>query len=607
MLFYIQIDNQRNMRFSPSADMDKPFGKVLKPGLPLGYLQYYLKEILSDNNSAYVDDITGNRDDTIVNLLTKGLKKDGALLTENFTWYTAETESSGLEPKNIEKGTIDTFLINTEGRQITEREICTLAKKIEVDENYLIGIMDRAAALGFGEWLPAVSRNRGRWRCERCGSFNVQEWPSFFGQTATCVDCQILGPQTSLQAIFRRKYNLSREVSTEKHQLTQSTDYEVLPSYKENLIPAETKKAGYNERWTVEFTPSQTQTANKLLEHIRDKKETEVLLWAACGAGKTELCFPLIEEYLSAGKKILFTAPRQDVVHDIYPRLQMNFPGTKMCLLSGGVPQVFDDSIVTVATTHQLLKYCNCFDLIIFDEMDAYPYSDSPELKNALKKSLKRDGQIVYLSATPSDEILRKSAVGQCPVIRLPERHHGYPLPVPQWIKIDIKTEFPYGINKILLRKPPYRIDELLKELIIKGPLLIFVPTVGMVNSWVEILGDMLPSKRIEGSWSTDPVRRRKVEAFTKQEYDIFVSTSILERGVTIPNIQVIVFNADHEVFDVRSLVQMAGRVGRTEDYPTGTVFFLAPRETKTMKSARKWIEEQNSLKTRQGEDWGYE
>jgi len=53
---------------------------------------------------------------------------------------------------------------------------------------------------------------------------------------------------------------------------------------------------------------------------------------------------------------------------------------------------------------------------------------------------------------------------------------------------------------------------------------------------------------------------------------------------------------ADHQIYDVRSLVQMAGRTGRTIDSPTGTVIFLASSETKSMKDARKWIQEQNTF-----------
>lgn len=83
--------------------------------------------------------------------------------------------------------------------------------------------------------------------------------------------------------------------------------------------------------------------------------------------------------------------------------------------------------------------------------------------------------------------------------------------------------------------------------------------------------------------------------------YSIFVSTSILERGVTVPNAQVIVLEADHAVFDERALVQMAGRVGRTRENPEGRALFLAKQKTPAVEKAIYWIQEQNNLALEQG------
>ena len=44
----------------------------------------------------------------------------------------------------------------------------------------------------------------------------------------------------------------------------------------------------------------------------------------------------------------------------------------------------------------------------------------------------------------------------------------------------------------------------------------------------------------------------------------------ILERGITVPSVQVIVCQADHAVFTSASLIQIFGRVGRSFDDPTG-------------------------------------
>lgn len=58
---------------------------------------------------------------------------------------------------------------------------------------------------------------------------------------------------------------------------------------------------------------------------------------------------------------------------------------------------------------------------------------------------------------------------------------------------------------------------------------------------------------------------------------------------------------ADHPVFDERSLVQMAGRAGRTLERPEGKVIFSGLTLTKAMKEAVEWIEEQNEIARREG------
>ena len=57
-------------------------------------------------------------------------------------------------------------------------------------------------------------------------------------------------------------------------------------------------------------------------------------------------------------------------------------------------------------------------------------------------------------------------------------------------------------------------------------------------------------------------------------DYDFLVTTSILERGVTFPEIDVYVLGADDPVFSSSALVQIAGRAGRAQSRPTERVVF---------------------------------
>ena len=72
------------------------------------------------------------------------------------------------------------------------------------------------------------------------------------------------------------------------------------------------------------------------------------------------------------------------------------------------------------------------------------------------------------------------------------------------------------------------------------------------------------------------------------------MTTAVLERGVTVKDLQVIVYRADSPIYDSYSLIQIAGRVGRKKDAPEGEVIFLARENNKDIKRAVEEISAAN-------------
>ena len=95
-----------------------------------------------------------------------------------------------------------------------------------------------------------------------------------------------------------------------------------------------------------------------------------------------------------------------------------------------------------MATTHQAIRFYSAFDLIIIDEVDAYPFKDSAMLQTSVRRALKKSGKVIYLTATPSQELYLRWKKKQLPCIQIPARYHGYPLPVPKII-VDKKMNRP--------------------------------------------------------------------------------------------------------------------------------------------------------------------
>ncbi|MFV0559319.1 MAG: helicase-related protein, partial [Enterococcus sp.] len=93
---------------------------------------------------------------------------------------------------------------------------------------------------------------------------------------------------------------------------------------------------------------------------------------------------------------------------------------------------------------------------------------------------------------------------------------------------------------------------------------------------------------------SLDLERSTKVKEMRLKKYDVLLTTTILERGVTFENISIIVLGAEHRVFSKSSLVQIAGRADRKGGYTESEVYFIYHEMTPAIKDACTQITKMN-------------
>lgn len=320
------------------------------------------------------------------------------------------------------------------------------------------------------------------------------------------------------------------------------------------------------------------------------------LIWAVTGAGKTEMIFPLLSSVLEAGGRVLVAAPRRDVVLELAPRLAAAFPGESLAVLYGGSQDRWKRCSITLATTHQLLRLKNAFDLVVIDEIDAFPYHNDPMLEFAAREACKPGGKYIYLSATPPSELQRAAASGRLPHAKVPARYHGHPLPVPRLLAIP-------SVKQWLSRRhlPSRLVKELRSSLDRGAQLFLFVSRIKHIEPVLTLLRSALPGIPVEGTSSVDPARADKVSAFRQRKIHLLVTTTILERGVTVPMSDVIIVDADSELFDEAALIQMAGRAGRSKDDPAGRVTFASAQRTRSQRAAVRQIQRMNRIASKGG------
>ncbi|MEC4565655.1 helicase-related protein [Paenibacillus sp. CMAA1739] len=329
---------------------------------------------------------------------------------------------------------------------------------------------------------------------------------------------------------------------------------------------------------------------------LPDSAAERFLLWAVTGAGKTEMMFPLLQHVLERGGTALVATPRRDVVLELAPRLAVAFPQVSMVTLYGGSAERWQRGQLTLATTHQLLRYRQAFDLVVIDEIDAFPFHNDPMLAFAARAVCKREGKFIYLSATPPRPLQKEASRGQLPHAKVPVRFHRHPLPVP--IRLDTAPVH-HWLQKSQL--PVSFIQRLCVSIQRGAQIFLFVTRISHIQGLVELLIRQLPDIPIAGTSSQDEERTAKVQLFRATEIRVLVTTTILERGVTVPRSDVYVLDADSSLFDEASLVQMAGRAGRSKDDPFGSVVFISPQWTSGQKRAIKQIKHMNALARKKG------
>lgn len=336
-----------------------------------------------------------------------------------------------------------------------------------------------------------------------------------------------------------------------------------------SLMPIQEGSEEYVLRYPL--TPEQASLSSQC---ARYSSETDVLLHCVCGAGKTELVVETIAKCLKEKKKVCFAIPRRQVVLELQKRLSLYFPLASVVAVCGGYTSVIDGDLI-ICTTHQLYRYYQAFDLLILDEPDAFPFKGNAVLHGIAKTSCR--GHTIYLTATPDAFLKRELKKMNCVLLKLNHRPHGFPLPVPR-----IHTGPTWYLILRLLR---WMTQE--KE----NPRMIFVPTIPLAKQLGFFLSLFEP---ITICHSQMEERDKTIAKYRKQKNPCMVTTTIMERGVTIPNVSVCVFQAQHVVFDEASLIQIAGRVGRSFQYPTGDVCFLQSRKSEKVRLVKETIQEVN-------------
>lgn len=310
------------------------------------------------------------------------------------------------------------------------------------------------------------------------------------------------------------------------------------------------------------LTKEQEDASSFILSNVACGKDCAIN--AVCGAGKTEIIYPLLKYCLNNSLKVGIAIPRRDVVIELEKRISKDF-NINVIGVYGGHKDILEGDII-LFTTHQAFRYIDYFDILVIDEVDAFPYNNNDVLKNIISKCSKN---FVYLSATMPQYIIKNKKINK---FYLNRRYHGQDLPVPKcvesfWMLKTLKYYLKKYQNKVVL---------------------IYFPTIKIQMSIAKkIKCDYLINSKIDD-------RDKLLYKMKQLDRGVIFTTTVLERGITIKDVQVIVYNADHKLFTKDSLIQISGRVGRNKLFPFGNIVFICKMKNKPIKETIRSLKKSN-------------
>lgn len=316
-------------------------------------------------------------------------------------------------------------------------------------------------------------------------------------------------------------------------------------------------------------TLDQSLAVENVKKDMAKPRPMDRLICGDAGFGKTEVAMRAAFIAAMNGKQVALLAPTTVLAEQHFETFTARFDGTPIRIegvsrfQSAGTHEgtfkrlaagVCDIVIGTHALISGKIKFHD-LGLIIIDEEQRFGVRH----KEFLKK-LKSSADVLTLSATPIPRTLYLSMTGvrDMSLIRTPPNE-----------RVAVETK--------IIREDDLLIKNAIeKELLRAGQVYFLHNRVHTIGKVEKRLRSLCPEARIvtvHGQMDTRTLAG-KMRAFERGEYDILLSTTIIESGIDIPRANTILIDRA-DTFGIAELYQLRGRVGRSSKQ--GFAYLLLP------------------------------
>ena len=339
----------------------------------------------------------------------------------------------------------------------------------------------------------------------------------------------------------------------------------------------------FEELFPFEETEDQIKAIEETKRDMESPRIMDRLICGDVGYGKTEVALRAAFKAVQDSKQTAFLVPTTILAQQHYNTFvqRMSQYPVKIGLLcrfrtSAEQKKTIEDlkrgRIDIVIGTHRLLSKDVAFKdlgLLIIDEEQRFGVTHKEKIKQ-----LKKDVDVLSLTATPIPRTLHMSLTGIRDMSLLEE---------PPSDRRPIQT-FVMEYNEEMVREAVSR------ELARGGQVYFVYNRISRIAEMAAMIQRLVPDARV--AWAHGQMKERQLEDimydFINGDTDILVTTTIIETGLDISNVNtIIIYDADN--MGLSQLYQLRGRVGRSSR--TSFAFLMYRRGKVLRETARKRLE----------------
>nr|WP_230459120.1 transcription-repair coupling factor [Terrilactibacillus tamarindi] len=322
--------------------------------------------------------------------------------------------------------------------------------------------------------------------------------------------------------------------------------------------PDGNEQQAFDAAFPYQETDDQLQAIEEIKKDMEKTRPMDRLLCGDVGYGKTEVALRAAFKAIADGKQVAFLVPTTILAQQHFETSLERFEDfpVNIGLLSRfrsrkQQQEVLDGlkkgTVDMVIGTHRLLSKDVVYKdlgLLIVDEEQRFGVTHKEKIKK-----LKANVDVLTLTATPIPRTLHMSMLGvrDLSVIETPPENR---FPVQTYV-----TEY----NGALIK------ESIERELARGGQVYFLYNRVETIQRMAEQISTLVPDAKV--TFAHGQMKETELEStmidFLEGAYDVLVSTTIIETGVDIPNVNtLIVHHADR--MGLSQLYQLRGRVGRS-------------------------------------------